>query len=146
MSSTQTQAARPVPFPDDVTEGFWDSARRHQLAIQRCASCARFNHAPSRACPACGSEDLRYVPVSGRGQIYSYTVISDPPGPGFRDLVPFVVGVVELAEQPRLLMVTNLVGIDPAQLRIGLDVEVTFEDITDDCALPQFRVAGGGAR
>lgn len=139
--SAATEAERPVPLPDDVTKEFWESARGHRLSIQRCASCQRFNHAPSRACPSCGSEDLGFTEVSGRGTLYSYTVISDPPGPGFRDLVPFVVAVVELAEQPRLLMVANLVDIDPAAVRIGLDVEVTFEDLGDGCVLPQFKPA-----
>ncbi len=137
-----TASTRPVPFPDDVTEGFWDSLRAQTLGIQRCARCSRFNHAPSLTCPACGSEDLRYEPVSGRGTVHSYTVLEDPPGPGFATLVPLVVVVVELVEQPGLLMVANLLGTEPAEVRIGAEVEVTFEKISEDCVLPQFRPAG----
>ena len=137
-----TTASRPIPFPDDVTQGFWDSVRRHRLSIQRCTACSRFQHVPGLTCPSCGSEDLGYEEVSGRGTVHSYTVIEDAPGPGFADLVPLVVVVVELVEQPGLLMVANLVGTDPAEVRIGADVEVTFDDIAEDCTLPQFRPAG----
>ncbi|MFD4406221.1 Zn-ribbon domain-containing OB-fold protein [Nocardia sp. NPDC058499] len=137
-----TASTRPAPFPDDVTEGFWDSLRAQRLSIQRCARCSRFNHAPSLTCPACGSEALRYEAVSGRGTVHSYTVLEDPPGPGFATLVPLVVVVVELVEQPGLLMVANLLGTEPAAVRIGAEVEVTFEKISEDCVLPQFRPAG----
>jgi len=137
-----TAATRPIPFPDDVTEGFWASIRAHELSIQQCADCSRFNHAPSLTCPACGSENLGYEPVSGRGTVHSYTVLEDPPGPGFAPLVPLVVVIVELSEQSGLLMVANLLGTDPTEVRIGAEVEVTFEDIGEDCVLPQFRTTG----
>ena len=135
-----TTAIRPVPFPDDVTEEFWDSVRAHRLSIQRCAACRRFNHAPSLTCPACGSEDLAFEPVSGRGTVYSYTVLEDPPGPGFAELVPLVVVIVELVEQPGLLLVADLLGAGPEAVRIGAAVAVDFEEISEDCVLPQFRL------
>lgn len=137
-----TATTRPVPVPDDVTAGYWDSIRAHRLSIQRCLRCSRFNHVPGLTCPACGSEDLRYEPVSGRGTVHSYTVLEDSPGPGFASLVPLVVVVVELVEQPGLLMVADLIGAGPAGVRIGAAVEVTFEEISEDCTLAQFRPAG----
>ncbi|MEV5647091.1 OB-fold domain-containing protein [Nocardia sp. NPDC052254] len=135
-----TTPTRPIPFPDDVTEGFWDSIRARRLSIQRCAACRRFNHAPSLTCPACGSEDLGFEAVSGRGTIYSYTVLAEPPGPGFADLVPLVVVIVELTEQPGLLLVADLLGAGPGEVRIGAAVVVDFEEISEDCVLPQFRL------
>jgi uncharacterized OB-fold protein len=134
-------AGRPVPLPDEITAGFWDSIRAHRLSLQRCASCSRFNHPPTLSCRACGSDDVVYETVSGRGTVYSYTVMRDAPAPGFRDHVPFLIGLVELVEQPRLLIVTNLIDVDLADVRIGLDVEVAFETISEDCTLPQFRPA-----
>lgn len=136
-----TTATRPIPFPDDVTEGFWDSVRARTLSIQRCAACSRFNHAPSLTCPTCGGAELAYEPISGRGVVYSYTVLDEAPGPGFAGLVPLVVVVVELVEQPGLLMVANLLGAGPDEVRIGAVVEVEFEEISQDCVLPQFRPA-----
>jgi uncharacterized OB-fold protein len=135
--------ARPRPLADELTAGFWDSVRRGRLSIQWCPSCARYHHPPALICPGCNSEDLVYRTVSGRGRIYSFTTVYDPPAPGFRDLVPLLIGVVELVEQPRLLMVSNLVEVDAGAVDIGLEVEVTFAAVSPDCTLPQFRPVAG---
>ncbi|MCF8609177.1 OB-fold domain-containing protein [Gordonia sp. HY285] len=135
-----TTPIRPAPFPDDVTEGFWESVRARRLSIQRCAACTRFNHAPSLTCPTCGSEDLGFEEVSGYGTVHSFTVLEHPPGPGFAELLPLVVVIVELVEQPGLLLVADLLDAEPAQARIGAAVQVDFEEISEDCVLPQFRL------
>jgi uncharacterized OB-fold protein len=129
---------RPLPLLDDASEGFWAAAREGRLAIQRCAACDHFNHAPSLACPSCGSFDLAYTDVSGRGTLFSWTVIKEPPAPGFLGRVPLIVGIVELAEQPHLLMVANLLELEEAELTLGLPLRVTFEQVSDECTLPQF--------
>jgi uncharacterized OB-fold protein len=134
---------RPLPLADELTLEFWNSVRHGRLRIQWCQSCSRFNHPPSLSCPSCTSEDLVYREVSGRGRLYSFTTVHEPPAPGFRDLVPLLIGVIELVEQPHLLMVSNLVDVDRTEVRIGLAVEVTFEAISADCTLPQFRPADG---
>jgi uncharacterized OB-fold protein len=128
-----------VPVADEITRGFWDSIRAHRLSIQRCQSCFWFNHPPDLICASCGSEHLAYVEVSGRGRLYSYTTVHDPPAPGFHNLVPFLIGVVELIEQPRLLMVTNLVEMERVDVRLGCDLQVIFDDLSPICTLPQFR-------
>jgi uncharacterized protein len=134
---------RPLPLADETSAPFWEAAREHRLAIQRCTACRCWNHAPSLACPACGSFALSFQVVSGRGRLHSWTVLADPPAPGFAGRLPLVVGVVELAEQEGLLMVANVLETDPANLRLGLPVEVLFEDVTADCVLPQVRAAKG---
>ncbi|KAA9148870.1 hypothetical protein FPZ12_044330 [Amycolatopsis acidicola] len=137
-----TAPSRPIPVPDEITQEFWDAVREHRLVIQHCSSCSRFNHTPSLTCRSCGGAELSYREVSGRGTVHSYTVIEHPPGPGFADLVPFVIVIVELAEQPRLFLTADLLGVAPADIRLGMDVEVTFEEIGEGCTLPQFRPAG----
>ena len=134
---------RPLPLSDELTAEFWDSIRSGRLCIQWCQSCSRFNHPPAWLCPGCGSDDLTYREVSGRGRVYSFTTVHEPPAPGFRDLVPLLIGVVELVEQPHLLMVSNLLDVDPESVSIGLEVAVTFEAVAPDCTLPQFRPVGG---
>ena len=134
---------RPLPLVDDASEGFWAAAREGRLAIQRCTACNRFNHAPSLACPSCGSFDLAYTDISGRGTLFSWTVIKEPPAPGFQGRVPLIVGIVELAEQPHLLLVANLLGLGEADLKLGLPLQVTFEQVNDECTLPQFVRAEG---
>ncbi len=81
---------------------------------------------------------MAFTPVSGRATLHSWTVLHDPPSPGFRDRLPVILAVVELEEQERLLMSSNLIGIAPEDLRIGLPLEALFEDVTDDCTLVQF--------
>lgn len=132
---------RPLPLADDASEGFWAAARAGRLEIQRCGACGHWNHAPSMACAKCGSFDLAYHPVSGKGTLFSWTTIKEPPAPGFRGKVPLIVGVIELAEQPHLLLVANVLEADEAQLRLGMPLEVTFETVSEECTLPQFRPA-----
>lgn len=129
---------RPLPLADDASAPFWAAAREGRFELQRCGACRKWNHAPSLACPHCGSFDLGYEQASGKGTLFSWTVIKEPPAPGFRDKVPLIVGIVELAEQPHLLMVTNLPGVEESDLKIGMPLQVTFETVCDECTLPQF--------
>lgn len=133
-------ARRPVPVPDEVTTAYWQGAREGVLRLPWCPSCERLHHVPSLSCPSCGLERLEQRDLSGRGSLYSWTTLADSPGPGFKDLVPLVVCVVELDEQERLLITANLIGSQADRLRIGAPVEVVFEQL-DDISLPQFRLA-----
>jgi len=130
---------RPLPLPDELTAPFWQATNEHRLAIQRCCKCRRWNHAPTLMCPSCGSAELEFEPVSGRATLYSWTVIHDPPAPGFVTMLPLIVGLVELEEQEKLVLACNLVGTDPELLRIGLPLEVAFADVASDITLPEFR-------
>jgi len=141
-ANVESQVLRPLPLPDEASEGFWAAAREGRLAIQRCGKCRRWNHAPSLACPSCGSLELAYENVSGEGTLFSWTVIREAPAPGFRDRMPLIVGLVELAEQPHLLLVSNILGLTEGDLKLGLPLRVEFEDVNGECALPQFRPVG----
>ena len=134
-------ALRPLPVGDEASTPFWDAANAGRLDIQRCRKCRRWNHAPGLACPACGSDYLAFETASGRGTLYSWCVLREAPGPGFAGAMPLTVAVVELTEQSHLLLTSNLVGVDEAQLRLGMALEVEFLRINADCALPQFRPA-----
>jgi uncharacterized protein len=133
---------RPVPLPDPETKVFWDSARAERLSIQRCADCGVHQFYPRLVCHACLSDRLDWVPASGHGTIYSFTVVERAPG-AFRDLVPYAVALVDLDEGVR--MMTRVRTERPHDLRIGQRVEVCFEDLTEDIALPLFAPAGIGA-
>lgn len=143
-----SSAGKPIPVPDETSRAYWDAARRHELRILRCTDCAFFIHYPEPVCPRCGSARVAPQRVSGRGVIYSYTVTHHRGAPGFQDDVPFVVALVELEEQPGLRLITNIRGCGPAEVRIGMPVEVVFEDMGSGVTLPQFRVrqAEGPAR
>lgn len=134
---------RPTPPANPVSARYWDAARRHELVIQRCRRCDRHVFHPRSTCPHCGAVELAWEQVSGRGTIYTFTVARRPPHPRFADRVPLVVAIVELDEGPRLT--TNIVGCPPDTVRIGMDVEVHFEDLNDEhaTALPVFRPVNG---
>lgn len=131
--------AKPCPLPDDTTAPYWESAAGGRLSIQYCTSCSSFVHLPAARCPRCAGADLRWEGVSGDATLYSYTVMHDSPGPGFAESLPYVVVVAELVEQPGLLVTTNLVDASVAELRIGMPLEVAFEELAPGTVVPQFR-------
>ena len=130
---------KPVPAITPEMRPFFEGARRRELRVQRCAACGaqRF---PARAiCSDCLSTDSEWVSVSGRGEIFSFNVMHQVYHPGFAGEVPYAVVVVKLAEGPK--MVSNLVGVPPKDIRVGMPVRVVFEDITDEVTLPKFAPA-----
>jgi uncharacterized OB-fold protein len=133
-------AQRPLPAADELTRPFWEAAKQHQLVVQRCQDCGYFNHPPRSVCDACQSQQLRFAPVSGKGTIYTFSVMYQPNIAGFEEQIPYLNVLVELDEQPRLFMVTNLPGSERDNVHIGKRVEVYFEDVTEEISLPLFRV------
>jgi uncharacterized OB-fold protein len=134
-------APRTLPEITPDTEHFWTSGRRGALEILHCSRCAYWIHPPGPVCPRClGTPEPR--PVSGDAAVHSYTVNHHPWTPGLE--VPYVVAIVELAEQEGLRLITNIVGCPPEEVRIGMPVHVEFEPV-EDVHLPLFRpVADGG--
>ena len=134
---------KPVPVPDALSAGFWDAAGRYVLAMQRCRNCGWLAYPPNIICTSCLSQEavFDWTPVSGHGRITSWTVIHQAFLPGFAEDVPYTVVQVELREQPGLRIVGRLMGDPPTELRVGLPVSVTFEDVADGLAVPGFVVA-----
>ena len=133
-----TQPSRAVPEVTDLTRPFWDAAKQGRLVIQRCGDCRYYNHPPKEACDNCLSTGLAFEDVSGRGSVWSWTVMHQKSVAGFEDAVPYLTALIELDEQPMLLLVTNLPGAVLATLKIGDRVLVTFEPLSDGLHLPQF--------
>lgn len=130
---------KPLPRIDEESRGYWEALARHELYLQRCRACGTLRFYPRALCPSCLSDATEWVRASGRGTVYSFTVTYQNQAPGFREEVPYVLAIVELAEGPRLM--TNVVGSSPEQVRIGMPVEVVFEDVTPEITLPKFRPA-----
>src|SRR5437764_5884220 len=91
---------KPVPVPDEYSEGFWEAAAAHVLAIQRCQTCRFYSYPPVTLCQSCLSQDraFRFEPVSGRATIRTWTVMRQAFLPGFQGDIPYVVAEVELEE------------------------------------------------
>ena len=134
-------AEAPLPLPDDDSAPYWEAATRGELRVQRCASCRAWRFPPRPRCPRCGSAATAWERVSGRGTVYSFVVVHPPVLPAFAARVPFAVVLVELAEDPQLRVVGNLLGVPAEQVRIGMPVVVGFETVVAGVALPQWRPA-----
>ncbi|MEX2031912.1 MAG: Zn-ribbon domain-containing OB-fold protein [Dehalococcoidia bacterium] len=129
----------PAPVPSEENAPFWDALRRGELLLQACASCGRYQHPPRPMCGDCGSMERDWKAVSGRGSVYSYVVTHQAVHPAYQGFTPYATVLVALDEGPR--MTTNLVGVAPEEIEIGMRVEVVFEAISDEVTLPLFRRA-----
>lgn len=133
----------PVPKPRPVVapwgKHFWDECRAHRLVLQYCPGCDLRIFYPRMACPRCLSTDLGWVEASGRGTVYSYTVVEANAPSAFVQDVPYVVAVIRLEEGVQML--SNVVDTPHEALRCDLPVEVVFERLDDEFTLPKFRAA-----
>jgi uncharacterized OB-fold protein len=132
MSTPTT--ARPQPLITRDTAFWWEGVAAQELRIQRCTACGQLRHPPDPGCWRCGSLDWDWITSGGRGVVHSYVVYHTPQLPAFE--YPNVVVLVQLDEGVRII--SNLVGSDPDDARIGLPVEVTYQEVGGN-VLPQFR-------
>ena len=135
---TTNAPRRVLPQPDELTQPFWDAAAEGRLVIQRCQQCGFWAHPPRIVCNRCHSFDMKWEPVSGKGRLYTWEVMHMQSITGFEDRVPYTTLLVELEEQPKLLLLSHLAGVD-ATLKVGQPCEVYFEKV-ENFTLPQFRV------
>ena len=142
QSHREAKHPKPIPLPNELTRGYWEATQQGRLDIQRCQACGYYNHPPNAACVNCLSPDLKYETVSGRGAIYTYTIMHNPDQRGFEDSPPYACIIVELEEQKDLFVLCNLSEGSTTEVKIGRPVEITFERLTDDITLPQCRIAG----
>jgi len=138
----------PVPAASAETAGWWEAAAAHRLVVQSCRACGATRHPPGPVCPACRSTAWEWTTLPGTGTVYTYTVVHQAFIPALADTVPYVVAVVELDGGAGTRLVSNLVDVHPAEAAVGARVEVVWEDMGPDLALPRFRLlsatAGGG--
>ena len=125
-----------IPGVTPLTEPYWAGARRNELLIQCCNRCATRWHPPLPRCPCCHSSEVTWIPVSGRGRVYTYTVVYHPTHRAMADRVPYITALIELEEGPKVL--TNLRNCSEADVRVNMPVRVLFERLTDEITLPQF--------
>ncbi len=139
MTDPAAKSPRPVPYPDDASEGFWEACARHELVIQKCSECGTFRYPPRPMCPSCSSMEYGSEPASGRAKVWSWVIAHPPVLPAFADRVPYNVVVVELEEGVR--MVGNAVECDNEDLHDGMAVEVAWDDVEDGVSIPVWRPA-----
>jgi uncharacterized OB-fold protein len=127
---------RLVPAVTPLTEPYWAGARRGELLIQRCSACGHLWHPPLPRCPECHGASLSWIPVSGRGHVYTYTVVYHATHVAMQDRLPYISALIQLEEGPRVL--TNLVHCLEEDVKVDMPVRVVFEPLTEEISLPQF--------
>jgi uncharacterized protein len=133
----------PVPELTDLNRFYWEAIREHRLELLRCQACGHFVHYPRPVCDRCQSVDLAPEGISGRGTLYSYCTVVQAGHPYFVDQVPYVIGVVDIAEEPGVRIPTGIIEHDDVVLRCGIPVEVAFRDLDPTLTLAFFRPVGG---
>ena len=127
-------AQKPVPVPDVASLPFWEAARQRRLVVQHCDDCGGDQYPPDLICRWCQSERLSFVETSGRGVIYTFAVYTRSFMAGFE--APYVLALVDLDDG--WTITTNIVGCDPGEVTIGMQVAVAFQRQDDTISLPYF--------
>jgi hypothetical protein len=131
---------RPVPIPDELSAPFWAAAAEHRLVLARCSRCDALAHPPDAICPHCHhtDPDFTYEEVSGRATVCSWTVLHQSFLPGFDELLPLVLVDARLDGPDDVRLIGRLVDGSQADLSAGDAVDVIFEDLAPDVAVPAF--------
>jgi uncharacterized OB-fold protein len=130
---------RPAPIADADSAPYWEAALDGRLVVQRCEHCGTHQLYGRAHCRVCRGP-VAWVPASGRGTVYSYTVIRQNHVRPFRDLVPYVVALVDLEEGPRVM--TNIVGCEPESVSVGMAVQARFEPVSESAGIALFEPVG----
>jgi len=133
------QLEKPLPLPTPVTRPFWDGLAEGRIRMQRCLDCDGWVFYPRSHCSHCLSDRLEWRDVSGTATLYTFTVTRQPTAPQFADEVPQRIAVVELAEGIRLT--STLVGVEDADIRIGMRLQPVFDRVSDSVTMLRFRPA-----
>jgi uncharacterized OB-fold protein len=131
----------PVPAVNAESVGWWEAAAQHRLVVQRCTACGQTRHPPGPLCPRCRSTASEWSVLPGSGTVFTYTVVRQAFIPSLADRIPYVVIAVDLDEAGGARIVSNLIDIDPADVSIGMRVDVVWEDMGPELSVPRFRPA-----
>lgn len=135
MSDLLRPQSGPVPHASSpVSVPFWAGCRCEELRYQHCSDCGTANFPPTEHCRQCLSPDVDWRTSAGVGEIYSWTVVQRPVSPQFAP--PYAPAIITLDEGYQML--TNIVGVAPDELTVGMRVQVQFHSVEEDLTLPYF--------
>ena len=132
---------RPAPVlgitTDTDNKPFWDYVKQHELRVQKCTKCGELRYPVSPICPKCMSFKAEWVPLSGKGKVVSFIIVHRSRSPLFPPGTSFISAIIETAEGLRML--SNVVECKPEDVKIGMPVEVVFQDIGPELTIPRFK-------
>jgi uncharacterized OB-fold protein len=127
----------PMPMADRTTLPWWEATAQHRLVVQRCTACGHTRLPPTPVCSECRSTASDWLEVSGRGEVYTYTIVHRPIAADQQ--LPYVIGVIALENAGGVRIISNVVGVSADDVEIGMPVELVWEDMSADLAIPRFR-------
>jgi len=130
---------KPLPNPTEDSESYWEACQAECLSTPLCEDCGHRWLPPSKLCPVCLSENVLLAPVSGRARLYSWVVVHRSQHPALHGEPPFNVAIVELEEGP--LLHTRIEGVEEKDFWIGMPLQVSYDHVDDEIALPVFQAA-----
>ena len=133
----------PVVPPPEENEPFWSNCRARRLTFQRCNACGSVIHPPVGVCPACQSLDRGWIDAPSEGTIFSFTWTYAAGHPSVRTSLPYNVAIIEFPALPGVRLVSNVIDVQPGDIRIGDVVQLTWEKAGTEL-LPRFRLQGSG--
>jgi uncharacterized OB-fold protein len=137
MNLTDGDLKKPLPIPTKWSQPFWDAAKEHRLVLRKCSKCGNIDHPPYLYCTACQADEHEWIEASGKGTLFAYAInYFGVPFPFWSDL-PYVLGMIDVAEGVR--MISNIVECDFDELENGMELEVVFDDVSDEITLPKWR-------
>lgn len=128
---------RPVPAMND-TEFLRGCEKRH-LRFQACAACGILRHPPMPICSQCHSTAEKWVEAPTTAKVYSFTVVHHASHPAVKTSLPYVVALLEFPALPGVRLISNITHVDPSEVRIGMQVDLWWDDIGEGMFLPRFR-------
>lgn len=139
MFDIENSQGWPMPVLDDLNRPLFDGMKEGKVMVQKCDDCNTWLAPSAFICEACGSENVPWVEVSGKGELYTYVVYHRAYAPEFESMVPYNVALIELEEGPRLL--ANIIGIDNNDLKIGMALKPVFREVAPGLPLLHFEPA-----
>jgi uncharacterized OB-fold protein len=140
MAEPTIARSLPLPAPTRDNAPFYEAARRGELRFQRCTACGTFRHYPRPICPQCLSREHTWAQATGRGQIYSWTIVRGPTLPAFEHKLPY--NVVDVLLDEGVHFVSEVLDCPPEEIHAGMRVEAVFVPVSDEITLVKFRRAG----
>ena len=133
---------KPLPIINEDNAPYWEYAKKHELRMQKCSRCGYIRFPVSIVCPRCHSLEAEWTKLSGKGKVYSYIIYHQAYHPSYKDDIPYALAIIQLDEGPR--MESNITDCHLEDIKIGMPVELYFDDVTEDISLPKFKPAEGG--
>ena len=127
----------PLPQPTRENAAFYDAARRGELRFQRCRPCGAWRHYPRPSCPKCLSRDFDWALSSGRGRVYTWTIVRGPTLPAFQPKLPY--NVVDVLMDEGVHFVSEVLDCPPDEIRADMALEAVFVPVSDEITLVKFR-------